>query len=82
MQHLVQIILEYDNDKKIALNGFGAELAFPNQQGFSNYFNLSGDQEQIHVNGLKDMMQTYLNAMKHLKLSGPTNFAPVLNGVI
>lgn len=42
MEHLVSIILEYDDEKKIGLNGFGADLAFPNVKGFSNYFNLTG----------------------------------------
>lgn len=74
-----EILQHYDFDKKIPLFGFGAipkgrtlvEHIFP--------LNFSNNPE---VGSIEEMMSTYVNAVKNVRLYGPTNFAPLINFAI
>ena len=78
---IAQILLNYDSDKRIPAFGFGADLRFPSMSGLSHCFPLSGDFKDVDSLGIPHLMQLYQNALKHLSLSGPTYFGPIIDQV-
>ena len=75
--------MNYDTDKKVPTYGFGGEPRFP--QGLngptSHFFPCSGDwnnNEGFQVDGIFNL---YNFAINHVRLSGPTYFAPLLQQV-
>ena len=75
-----EIILNYDHDKMIPMYGFGAVPKFPKftKSDTLHCFTLTGDKNVAEVAGLEGMMDTYKFALKHVDLSGPTLFEPVI----
>jgi len=71
------ILLEYDTDKQVATFGFGAQL--PDGQ-VSHFFHLNF-QPNPHVFGIQGVLDSYGAALRHVRLAGPTNFAPTIDAV-
>jgi hypothetical protein len=70
------ILQYYDSDKKIPTFGFGAIV--PPNQNASHCFALNGDIFSPEVDVLDGVIEAYKNAIKKVKLYGPTNFAPII----
>ncbi|ESO91349.1 hypothetical protein LOTGIDRAFT_209681 [Lottia gigantea] len=73
-----EIIQDYDSDKLFPALGFGARL--PNN-AVSHEFALNFNPNNPYCNGVQGVLQAYYNAIRHVQLYGPTNFAPVINHV-
>lgn len=81
MDSIIDILNYYDYDKKINAYGFGAELnsAVPET---SDCFALNGNIFNPACNSKEEIWGCYLNCLKHVKLSGPTNCAKIIQNVI
>ena len=69
------ILAAYDHDQKISAYGFGAEL--PNGK-ISHCFNLNGNEHNSEVSGIEGVMKAYKEALRRVKLWGPTHFSKVI----
>jgi len=69
------ILNYYDSDKKYPAYGFGGYLS----TGVSHCFPLNLNYQNPEVYGIDGIMQAYVNALKTVKLYGPTNFAQIIN---
>jgi len=78
------ILLHYDSDKKVPMFGFGGKPKFPTftTPSVSHCFSMTGNPGNPWAYGLDGIMQTYLNALHHVELSGPTLFAPILQAAM
>lgn len=63
---VAQILLNYDSDKRIPAFGFGANLHFPNMNGLSHCFPLSGNWNDVDSVGLPHLMQLYKQSLSNL----------------
>jgi len=79
IEAVAPIVLAYDKDNKVGAMGFGAVL--PGQEDASHCFplKLGASNGDIEVDGANGLMDAYLDAVKKVKLYGPTNFADVIN---
>lgn len=78
------ILLNYDNDKKIPIYGFGCKPKFPNfntNGKVSHFFPCSGDWGNCAASGIQDMFNIYTNCLQNVEFSGPTYFEPLLDEV-
>lgn len=75
-----QVVQDYDTDRKIPVYGFGANLG-PGPMDM-HCFPLTLNPKKHEVKGVKGVMKAYQHALKHVTLSGPTHFAPIINKVI
>jgi copine 1/2/3 len=66
----------YDSDNSIAAYGFGAQL--PPAYNVSHCFALSGNAASPGCPGVEGVMSAYHKALRVVRLSGPTCFAPVI----
>lgn len=82
----MQILLNYDSDKKIPTYGFGGVPMFPppglNQNGVSHFFPCSGDWGNCEGDGVNGVFGLYNYALHNCRLSGPTYFGPLLGEVL
>ena len=65
--------------------GFGANVNFPNfpnRGSVSHYFPCSGSFERDHGYSIEGVFEQYVHCMKHITLSGPTYFAPLIKEVV
>lgn len=71
-----KICQDYDTDKWFPALGFGAEI--PPSYHVSHQFSLNGTDNPncFMVDGI---VQSYLAAIKNVRLYGPTNLAPIIN---
>lgn len=71
------ILQYYDTDKQIPVLGYGAVI-----RGVSNdtshCFAVNGNIFDPEVDGIDGVVEAYTNAIKNVGLSGPTNFAPIM----
>ena len=77
--HLIQIIVDYDKDKRVGALGFGAIL--PGGAEASHCFALTGSPTQTEVDGVDGLLKAYAESRQIVKLYGPTNFEPVISHV-
>lgn len=70
------ILAAYDRDQRIPVFGYGAELPDGNVY---HCFPLGGNMTTPEVLGIQGVMDAYQNALRTVKLSGPTIFAQVIN---
>ncbi|EKX31691.1 hypothetical protein GUITHDRAFT_98757 [Guillardia theta CCMP2712] len=75
-----EILVEYDQDKKIAVYGFGGIVAGHSEA--SHCFPLNGNMKDPEVLGVDGLLAAYRSAISSTKLYGPTNFAPVIQQTI
>ncbi len=72
-----RIVIEYDTDKRVPVNGFGGKVKDPITGVYSpvsDCFPFSKE-EAVGVEGIMDL---YKKTMKNVMLSGPTNLATVI----
>lgn len=76
IEHVGYVIIDYDNDKRIPVHGFGAQLQSPTGQfsATSHCFSLS--EEEVY--GVEGIMEAYRNSFQTMKLSGPTLLEPII----
>lgn len=60
--------------------GFGAKL--PPTYKVSHQFPLNGDSSYPYCSDIEDILKHYWNQLSVVQLSGPTNFAPVINHMV
>uniref|UniRef100_A0A8C3AUX1 Copine-3 n=1 Tax=Cyclopterus lumpus TaxID=8103 RepID=A0A8C3AUX1_CYCLU len=75
--HVVQ---DYDTDKLFPAFGFGAKLP-PDYQAANHEFALNFNPTNPYCKGIDGIIEAYRMVMPQLKLSGPTNFSPIINHV-
>ena len=73
------ILETYDSDKLIPLLGFGAIL--PGMSQASHCFALNGNIFNPEVIGISGVSGAYNKCLQHIKLNGPTYFAPIIRCV-
>ena len=85
----MNILLNYDSDKKIPTYGFGGVPSFDQNAGLvnthgqaSHFFPCSGDWNNNEGDGVEGVFQLYTNALHNCRLSGPTYFAPLLTEIL
>jgi len=78
------IVLAYDTDKSVPVYGFGGKPHFPtlNQNQVSHCFPCSGNPAQTSAFGIEGIMQAYMHGIKHVELSGPTYFNPLITEAV
>jgi len=74
------VISDYDNDKMFPAYGYGARLP-PNNE-VSHCFPMNFNNASPECSGVEGIVATYRNCVGTVKLSGPTNFSPVIQQAI
>ncbi|CAD8087146.1 unnamed protein product [Paramecium sonneborni] len=77
---VVEILINYDYDKKVPVYGFGCKpkLKILNTNKTLNIFPLNDNPSDPEVFGLDGIIQCYKNSIQHLQLDGPTYIHPVI----
>jgi len=75
------IVLNYDYDKIVPLYGFGGIQKNKILSGTSHCFPLTGSESRDEVKGVEGILSCYHQSLENVQLSGPTNFATVINKV-
>ncbi|KAJ4940714.1 hypothetical protein JOQ06_027009 [Pogonophryne albipinna] len=74
------VVQDYDTDKLFPAFGFGAKLP-PDYQSANHEFALNFNPANPFCQGVQGIVEAYRMALPQLKLSGPTNFSPLINHV-
>ncbi|XP_056461549.1 copine-1 isoform X1 [Gadus macrocephalus] len=74
------VVQDYDTDKFFPAFGFGAKLP-PDYQAANHQFALNFNPANPFCQGVQGIVEAYRQALPQLKLSGPTNFSPLINHV-
>lgn len=69
------ILQYYDSDKQVPALGYGAVI--PGHET-SHCFALNGNIFDPECDGIDGVVEAYERAIKTVRLSGPTNFAPII----
>ena len=72
------ILQYYDTDKQIPALGYGAVIQ---PHGTSHCFAVNGNMFDPECDGLDGVVESYIRCINNVKLSGPTNFAPIIEKV-
>lgn len=75
-----QVVQDYDTDKFFPAFGFGAKLP-PDFQAAHHEFALNFNPTNPHCQGIQGIVEAYRMALPQIRLSGPTNFSPLINHV-
>uniref|UniRef100_A0A669D5B4 Copine-3 n=1 Tax=Oreochromis niloticus TaxID=8128 RepID=A0A669D5B4_ORENI len=73
-----QVIQDYDTDKLFPAFGFGAKLP-PDYQVTHHEFALNFNPTNPYCQGIQGIVEAYRMVLPQLRLSGPTNFSPIIN---
>lgn len=76
LRAVTTILDHYDTDKEYPFYGFGAQVAGYTQ--VSHCFPLNGDPKSPSIKGVDAVIEAYKEILPNLRMSGPTNFAPLL----
>ncbi|XP_071447879.1 copine-8-like [Hetaerina americana] len=79
IQSVGNIIKDYDSDQLFPVLGFGASI--PPQKVVSQEFFVNLTQDDPYCKGIEGVLTAYRNCLRQVKLSGPSDFAPVINHV-
>jgi hypothetical protein len=71
------ILIHYDNDKKIPAFGFGGILRENRQCTVDHCFSLKPMGQDVECDGIDEVLHAYRWRMGNVGLAGPTLFAPV-----
>ncbi|CAL8336216.1 unnamed protein product [Lota lota] len=74
------VVQDYDTDKFFPAFGFGAKLP-PDYQVANHQFALNFNPANPFCQGVQGIVEAYRQALPQLRLSGPTNFSPIINHV-
>jgi len=69
------ILQYYDSDKQVPVFGYGASIP---DHSTSHCFAVNGNIFDPEVDGIDGVAKAYERAIKTVRLSGPTNFSPVI----
>uniref|UniRef100_A0A8D0AJA1 Copine-3 n=2 Tax=Sander lucioperca TaxID=283035 RepID=A0A8D0AJA1_SANLU len=75
-----QVVQDYDTDKLFPAFGFGAKLP-PDYQAAHHEFALNFNPTNPYCKGIQGIVEAYRMVLPQLRLSGPTNFSPIINHV-
>ncbi|XP_061731425.1 copine-1-like [Nerophis ophidion] len=75
-----QVVQDYDTDKLFPAFGFGAKLP-PDYQAAHHEFALNFNPSNPYCQGIQGIVEAYRMVLPQLRLSGPTNFSPIINHV-
>ncbi|XP_008318940.1 copine-1 isoform X1 [Cynoglossus semilaevis] len=75
-----QVVQDYDTDKLFPAFGFGAKLP-PDYQAAHHEFALNFKPTSPYCQGIEGIVTAYRGVLPQLRLSGPTNFSPIINHV-
>lgn len=75
-----QVVQHYDSDKLFPAFGFGAKLP-PDYQAAHHDFALNFNPSNPYCQGIEGIVNAYRQVLPTLRLSGPTNFSPIINHV-
>ncbi|XP_015243526.1 PREDICTED: copine-1-like isoform X2 [Cyprinodon variegatus] len=75
-----QVVQDYDTDKLFPAFGFGAKLP-PDFQAAHHEFALNFNPGNPYCQGIQGIVDAYRAVLPQIKLSGPTNFSPIINHV-
>ncbi|XP_037534901.1 copine-1 isoform X2 [Nematolebias whitei] len=75
-----QVIQDYDTDKLFPAFGFGAKLP-PDFQAAHHEFALNFNPSSPYCQGIQGIVEAYRMVLPQIRLSGPTNFSPIINHV-
>uniref|UniRef100_A0A3Q2CA51 Copine-3 n=1 Tax=Cyprinodon variegatus TaxID=28743 RepID=A0A3Q2CA51_CYPVA len=75
-----QVVQDYDTDKLFPAFGFGAKLP-PDFQVTHHEFALNFNPGNPYCQGIQGIVDAYRAVLPQIKLSGPTNFSPIINHV-
>ncbi|XP_017286976.1 copine-1 isoform X2 [Kryptolebias marmoratus] len=75
-----QVIQDYDSDKLFPAFGFGAKLP-PNFEAAHHQFALNFNPSNPFCQGIQGIVEAYRMVLPKVKLSGPTNFSPIIDHV-
>lgn len=78
IRSVADVLMQYDTDKRVPVWGFGAFVG----GGVSHQFPLTGNPKNPELKGVSNILKAYRGVMKHIKFSGPTCIAPVLNDAV
>ncbi|EGR30297.1 hypothetical protein IMG5_135630 [Ichthyophthirius multifiliis] len=80
LKKTLNVLLQFDSNKRIKLYGFGGVPQYPNLKSYDtdHCFPLTGDVKNHEVLGLDGVISAYQNALQNVTLCGPTFFAPVI----
>eukprot|EP01134_Creolimax_fragrantissima_P007607 CFRG7607T1 len=76
IQEVGQILANYDSDNKFPSYGFGARI--PPHGHVSHCFPLNFNEQDPEILGITNVLGYYRQALQSVKLSGPTNFAAII----
>ncbi|KAJ0401167.1 hypothetical protein P43SY_004374 [Pythium insidiosum] len=83
-QHAIQttgsILEAYDSDKMIPVYGFGGIP--PHAHAVDHCFPLNLNPSNPEVHGIQGVMQLYSSSLFHIRLHGPTCFAPLIQQTV
>ncbi|KAI9549080.1 Copine-1 [Dissostichus eleginoides] len=74
------VVQDYDTDKLFPAFGFGAKLP-PDYQTANHEFALNFNPANPFCQGVQGIVEAYRMVLPQLRLSGPTNFSPLINHV-
>uniref|UniRef100_A0A671YG80 Copine I n=1 Tax=Sparus aurata TaxID=8175 RepID=A0A671YG80_SPAAU len=75
-----QVVQDYDTDKLFPAFGFGAKLP-PDYQAAHHEFALNFNPTNPYCQGIQGIVEAYRQVLPQLRLSGPTNFSPLITHV-
>jgi hypothetical protein len=78
LKGVCEILLQYNEDKKVAVYGFGGKI----NNVISHCFPLNQNANDPYVYGVDGIMDIYKEALGFVGLSGPTRFSEVLKTVV
>ncbi|CAD8107449.1 unnamed protein product [Paramecium sonneborni] len=77
---VVEILINYDHDKRIPVYGFGCKpkMQFINTNKTQHIFHLNDNPNDPKVQGLDGIIQCYKKSLNKLQFDGPTYLHPIL----
>ena len=78
IREVSRILLNFDSDQQVPLFGFGAVIP-QFSKDVSHWFAMNGDIFNPEVYSIQGIIDWYKTALKNLKFSGPTYFAPLIS---
>ncbi|XP_059185178.1 copine-1 isoform X2 [Centropristis striata] len=74
------VVQDYDTDKLFPAFGFGAKLP-PDFQAAHHQFALNFNPSNPYCQGITGIVEAYRMVLPQVRLSGPTNFSPIISHV-
>ncbi|CAL1612957.1 unnamed protein product [Knipowitschia caucasica] len=75
-----QVVQDYDSDKLFPAFGFGAKLP-PEFKAAHHDFALNFNPTNPYCQGIEGIVEAYRRVIPQVRLSGPTNFSPIISHV-